>query len=440
MQCRRACCGESLAALSISAVLVVSCPVALPVFGALLVSCLATLSAAPSAALADSLSSVALSVSATLASFSAGLSLLASPEAIAAALAAPSVAGSLVVFAASVGAAAGSVFSAGLGAGALRGGGVKSANSFCQSSLAVLLARGPGLQALAADFAEHHFLLGQVQGGSGHVEAGELGQRLALGRIDAEVGEFQRGLVEQQLGVLGQVQAIVAGEADHAVLQHQRGIVADIGPPGLELDILDAQVAPGRDRHQGQVAFPVEAAAVRAGGDQGHLRAVVGQGAEVVRFEAQRIEAEVHRLARSQVLEVQAALGQLDAVDAQRERVARLFRLGRFARRDPEQAGQVEPGPSRRTAVRYADLPARRRPGAAGVSTGCPAAGWRTAGGRRAWGFFSSPRRRPQRVNSRLKGLNSIRSRRAGTVAYCASCWLATRSPMPGMSRKPSRQ
>lgn len=77
-------------------------------------------------------------------------------------------------------------------------------------------------------------------------------------------------------------------------------------------------MAPGRDRHQGQVAFPVEAAAVRAGGDQGHLRAVVGQGAEVVQLEAQRIEAEVHRLARSQVLEVQAALGQLDAVDAQR--------------------------------------------------------------------------------------------------------------------------
>ena len=213
---------------------------------------------------------------------------------------------------------------------------------FLPVELAVLLARGPGFQALATDFAEHHFLLGQVQGGSGHVEAGELGQRLALRRIDAEVGEFQRGLVEQQLGVLGQVQAIVAGEADHAVLQHQRGIVADIGPPGLELDILDAQVAPGRDRHQGQVAFPVEAAAVRAGGDQGHLRAVVGQGAEVVQLEAQRIEAEVHRLARSQVLEVQAALGQLDAVDAQRERVARLFRLGRFARRDPEQAGQVE--------------------------------------------------------------------------------------------------
>lgn len=128
------CCGESLAALSISAVLAVSCPVALPVFGALLVSCLATLSAAPSATLADSLSSVALSVSATLASFSAGLSLPASPEAITAALAAPSVAGSRVFFAASVGAAAGSVFSAGLGAGALRGGGVKSANSFCQSS------------------------------------------------------------------------------------------------------------------------------------------------------------------------------------------------------------------------------------------------------------------------------------------------------------------
>ncbi|VFT53015.1 Uncharacterised protein [Pseudomonas aeruginosa] len=384
------CCGESLAALSISAVLVVSCPVALPVFGALLVSCLATLSAAPSAALADSLSSVALSVSATLASFSAGLSLLASPEAIAAALAAPSVAGSLVVFAASVGAAAGSVFFRRLGCRRLAWRRSEVGEQFLPVELAVLLARGPGLQALAADFAEHHFLLGQVQGGSGHVEAGELGQRLALGRIDAEVGEFQRGLVEQQLGVLGQVQAIVAGEADHAVLQHQRGIVADIGPPGLELDILDAQVAPGRDRHQGQVAFPVEAAAVRAGGDQGHLRAVVGQGAEVVQLEAQRIEAEVHRLARSQVLEVQAALGQLDAVDAQRERVARLFRLGRFARRDPEQAGQVELALLVEQQFRYADLPARRRPGAAGVSTGCPAAGWRTAGGRRAGG--SSPR------------------------------------------------
>lgn len=76
---------------------------------------------------------------------------------------------------------------------------------FLPVELAVLLARGPGFQALATDFAEHHFLLGQVQGGSGHVEAGELGQRLALGRIDAEVGEFQRGLVEQQLGVLGRV-------------------------------------------------------------------------------------------------------------------------------------------------------------------------------------------------------------------------------------------
>ena len=195
------CCGESLAALSISAVLAVSCPVALPVFGALLVSCLATLSAAPSAALADSLSSVALSVSATLASFSAGLSLLASPEAIAAALAAPSVAGSLVVFAASVGAAAGSVFSAG-GCRRLAWRRSEVGEQFLPVELAVLLARGPGLQALAADFAEHHFLLGQVQGGSGHVEAGELGQRLALGRIDAEVGEFQRGFVEQQLGVL----------------------------------------------------------------------------------------------------------------------------------------------------------------------------------------------------------------------------------------------
>ncbi len=336
------CCGESLAALSISAVLAVSCPVALPVFGALLVSCLATLSAAPSAALADSLSSVALSVSATLASFSAGLSLLRFARG----------------YRGCLGGTVGCRFAGGLrrvgwgsgGIGVFRRLGCRRlawrrsevGEQFLPVELAVLLARGPGLQALAADFAEHHFLLGQVQGGSGHVEAGELGQRLALGRIDAEVGEFQRGLVEQQLGVLGQVQAIVAGEADHAVLQHQRGIVADIGPPGLELDILDAQVAPGRDRHQGQVAFPVEAAAVRAGGDQGHLRAVVGQGAEVVQLEAQRIEAEVHRLARSQVLEVQAALGQLDAVDAQRERVARLFRLGRFARRDPEQAGQVE--------------------------------------------------------------------------------------------------
>ena len=217
------CCGESLAALSISAVLAVSCPVALPVFGALLVSCLATLSAAPSATLADSLSSVALSVSATLASFSAGLSCPRRPRL----SRLPWRHRRLPVRGWSSPRRSGQrrdrCFPPAWGR-RLAWRRSEVGEQFLPVELAVLLARGPGLQALAADFAEHHFLLGQVQGGSGHVEAGELGQRLALGRIDAEVGEFQRGLVEQQLGVLGQVQAIVAGEADHAVLQHQRAL------------------------------------------------------------------------------------------------------------------------------------------------------------------------------------------------------------------------
>ena len=50
------------------------------------------------------------------------------------------------------------------------------------------------------------------------------------------------------------------------------------------------------------------------------------------------------------------------------------------------------------------------------------------------------PMRRPQTFSSRLKGLSSMRSMCAGTVAYWASCWLATRRAMPGRIRKPSRQ
>lgn len=187
------CCGESLAALSISAVLAVSCPVALPVFGALLVSCLATLSAVPSAALADSLSSVALSVSATLASFSADLSLPASPEAIAAALAAPSVAGSRVVFAASVGVAAGSVFSAGR-CRRLAWRRREVGEQFLPVELAVLLARGPGLQALAADFAEHHFLLGQVRVVAATSRLASLASGLPWGELMLKSASFSAAL------------------------------------------------------------------------------------------------------------------------------------------------------------------------------------------------------------------------------------------------------
>ncbi|MCY1345973.1 hypothetical protein D9M69_320450 [compost metagenome] len=80
---------------------------------------------------------------------------------------------------------------------------------------------------------------------------------------------------------------------------------------------------------------------MRAGGDQGHVGALVGQGGQVVQFEAERIEDELHRLAGALVEEVQAALGHLDALDAQREGLAGGFGV-RLAGRQAEQPGQVE--------------------------------------------------------------------------------------------------
>ena len=128
------CCGESLAALSISAVLAVSCPVALPVFGALLVSLLGYLVGSAFRDLG-------------------GLFVVRCPFRLGDAgvlLRRPVLARVARGYRGCLGGTVGCRFAGGLrrvgrgsggigvfrrlGAGALRGGGVKSANSFCQSS------------------------------------------------------------------------------------------------------------------------------------------------------------------------------------------------------------------------------------------------------------------------------------------------------------------
>ncbi|MNZ36712.1 hypothetical protein D3C78_541410 [compost metagenome] len=219
--------------------------------------------------------------------------------------------------------------------------GLEIGEEFLPIQLAVFLACGPGFQALAADLADHHFALGQVQAGFADVEAGQFEQRLLVGRMQGEVLQVHGCLVEQQLGVFREVETVVGGQAEHAFLQIQRRVVAYIRPPGLERNALDRQAALGGDRHQAQVALPVQPAAMRAGGEEGHGRPLAGQGSEVVQFEPQRAEEEVDGLAGAAILEMQAAFGELDAVDLQREGGS--GRLGaRLAGRQLEQAGQVQ--------------------------------------------------------------------------------------------------
>ena len=209
--------------------------------------------------------------------------------------------------------------------------------------LAVLLAGRPGLQLLAADGADHHLLLGQVQAGVADFQALQAQQGFVLRALDGEPGKGGADLAQLQLGALGQVQRVLGAEVEHAVFQHQRHGVAHVGPDALELAVADLQLAFGGNGGKADLALPVDAPAARADGDHLHVGVVVGQGAEVGQLQVQRVVDELHRLARAQVLEVQAVLDQGNAADAQRERLARLFRSGLLlGRRQLEQAGQVE--------------------------------------------------------------------------------------------------
>ncbi|MNO97192.1 hypothetical protein D3C76_888890 [compost metagenome] len=182
--------------------------------------------------------------------------------------------------------------------------------------LAVGFACGPGFQVLAANLADHHLLLHQVQGAVADFQQLEIDQGALVRRLDGEGRDLDPDLVQVELGAFGQAQLVVGGEAHHAFLQHQGHGIADIGPERLHLAVGDFQLAAGAERHQADLALPVDAPAVGAGGHQGHLGAVVGEGAEITQFQVEGVVDELDGFAGAQVLEVQAALAQLDAVDA----------------------------------------------------------------------------------------------------------------------------
>ncbi|MCY1284789.1 hypothetical protein D9M70_337060 [compost metagenome] len=208
--------------------------------------------------------------------------------------------------------------------------------------LAVGLAGGPGFQILAVDLAHQHFLLGQVQGAVADFQRLQVDQGAVVRCLDGEGRDLDPDLVQVELGALGQAQLVVRGQAHHAFFQGQGHRVADIGPEGLHLAVGDLQLAAGGEGHQADLAFPVDAPAIGAGGHEGHLGIVVGQGAEVVQFEVEGVVDELDGLTGAQVLEVQATFAQLDAVDADRKGITRrLLRLG-FAGGQLEQLGQVE--------------------------------------------------------------------------------------------------
>ena len=147
--------------------------------------------------------------------------------------------------------------------------------------LAIRLAGGPGFQALAADLAHHHLLLGQVYAGLADVQALQAHQRLVFWALDGEAGERGADVVQLQLGALGQIQRVVGAEVEHPVFQYQRHGVTHIGPHALQLAVADLEVTLGGDRRQADLALPVDPSAIGADGDQTHVGVVVGQGAEV---------------------------------------------------------------------------------------------------------------------------------------------------------------
>ncbi|MND82504.1 hypothetical protein D3C80_743380 [compost metagenome] len=208
--------------------------------------------------------------------------------------------------------------------------------------LAIGFQRGPGFQFLAADLAYGYQLFGEIYRRFTDIQACQTRQWATIWRLDGKGRDAHRGVVEQQLGFLGQVQFVVGVETDDALFQYQRHGIADIGPEGFHLAFSDFQRAFGSDGYQAERSAPVDAAAVRADRHQGHVGAVFRQGAEVLQFQVHRIVEELDRFAGPQVLEVQEAFDELDAVDAQWERITG-WRFGfRFAGRKFEQLCQVQ--------------------------------------------------------------------------------------------------
>ena len=182
--------------------------------------------------------------------------------------------------------------------------------------MAVGFAGGPGFQALAADLADHHLLLDQVQAGLADVQFGQFDQRAAVGGFDGKGREGKAEVAQLQLGAAGQAQLIVGGQVEDAFLQVQGQGVAHVGPDAFELAIAQLQMAAGADRAEAQGALPFDLTAIGAGGLQTQFGIVVGQGAEVAEAEVEAVVDEFDRLAGAQVFEMHGAGGQDDALDA----------------------------------------------------------------------------------------------------------------------------
>ncbi len=134
----------------------------------------------------------------------------------------------------------------------------------------------------------------------------------------------------------------MGAEIQHTVLKHQWQGISYIRPPGFHFTVGDFQRAFGSDRHQAEVAFPVDLPAFRAGSHQRHVGIVFRQGAEVFQLEVEFVVEELNRLARAQILEVHITAGQLDAVDTQRERFGIRVGRRRLTRRQLEQLRQIQ--------------------------------------------------------------------------------------------------
>ncbi len=134
------------------------------------------------------------------------------------------------------------------------------------------------------------------------------------------------------MGIFGQAEGVFGAEIEYAIFKHQGQCVAHIRPPGFHFAVGDLQGALGRDRHQAEIAFPVDMPALGAGRDQGHVGIVLRQGAEVLQFEVEFVVEEFDGLAGAQVLKVQIATGQFDVVHTQREglgvRISRCWLTG----------------------------------------------------------------------------------------------------------------
>ncbi|MND97185.1 hypothetical protein D3C80_895000 [compost metagenome] len=195
--------------------------------------------------------------------------------------------------------------------------------------LAIFFQRRPGFELFAANLAHGDLLLDQINGGFANLQAGQACQRSAIRRLDGEWRDAHGDVIQQQLGLFGEVELVMRIEAYHAVFQHQWHGIAHVGPEQLHLAVSDLQCAFGGDRRQAQGALPVDASAIGAAGHQGHVGIVVGQGAEVFQLQIHVVVEELDRLAGPQVLEVQVAVDEFDAANTQRERVAgRLFGFG----------------------------------------------------------------------------------------------------------------